>query len=300
MPVILNSANLRTLYISFSTAYSTGFGSVTPTWKRVAMEVPSSSRSNEYGWLGQFPRIREWIGDRVINSLALHDYRIKNKSWELTIGVKKDDIEDDEVGIYAPMFNEIGRATASFPDELVWPMLPLGFNTPCYDGQFFFDTDHPVLGPDGAVTSVSNFGGGSGTAWYLLDLSRAVKPIVFQNRRSFEFRRMDAPNDEVVFDRAEYRYGVDGRNNVGFGFWQLGFASKQPLTPDNYAAARAALTGMKGDYGRPLGVGAGGLVLAVPTSLEGAGRGLLASQLVNGGETNIWAGSAELLVSPWL
>lgn len=298
--MILNSANLRTLYTSFSTAYSAGFSGVAPTYSRVAMTVPSSTKSNEYGWLGQFPRIREWVGDRVINSLALHDYRIKNKSWELTVGVKRDDIEDDEVGIYAPMFTEMGRATASFPDELVWPFLAAGLNTPCYDGQFFFDTDHPVLDASGAVTSVSNFGGGSGTTWYLLDLSRAVKPIVFQNRRSFEFRRMDSPTDEVVFDRAEYRYGVDGRNNVGYGFWQLGYASKQPLTPDNYEAARAALTGMKGDYGRPLGIGATGVVLAVPNSLEGAGRRITQSQLVNGGESNPWAGTAELLVSPWL
>ena len=298
--MILNSGNLRTLYTSFSTAYQGGFDGVKPTYQRVAMTVPSSTSSNEYGWLGQFPRIREWVGDRVVNSLALHDYRIKNKKWELTIGVKKDNIEDDEVGIFSPMFQEIGRATASFPDELVWPFLAAGVSTPCYDGQFFFDTDHPVLAPDGTVTSVSNFGGGAGPTWYLLDLSRAVKPIVFQNRRSFDFRRMDAANDEVVFDRDEYRYGVDGRNNVGYGFWQLGYASKQTLNADNFEAALAALTGMKGDYGRPLGIGASGVTLVVPTSLNGAGRRVVKSTLVNGGESNPWEGAAELLVSPWL
>ena len=55
---------------------------------------------------------------------------------------------------------------------------------------------------------------------------------------------------------------------------------------------------MKGDNGRILGINPG--LLVVPPSLEGAGRKILQSQLVNGGESNPWANTAELLVVPWL
>lgn len=39
-----------------------------------------------------------------------HDYAIAEKPWELTIGVDRDDIETDNLGIYNPMFQEMGRA----------------------------------------------------------------------------------------------------------------------------------------------------------------------------------------------
>lgn len=56
--------------------------------------------------------------------------------------------------------------------------------------------------------------------------------------------RKDNPPDENVFYKREYIYGSDGRCNVGFGLWQLAYASKQPLTAENYEAARAAMMGM--------------------------------------------------------
>ncbi|MBR0643993.1 Mu-like prophage major head subunit gpT family protein [Plastoroseomonas hellenica] len=296
--MIINGTNLRSLYTGFSTAYQAGFAGAASEYGRIATTVPSSTSQNEYGWLGKFPKIREWIGPRVVHALSQHAYTIKNKRWELTIGVDVDDIEDDNLGLYNPLFTEIGRETAAFPDEHVFGVLKAGFSTACYDKQYFFDTDHPVLDADGRTISVSNSGGGAGAAWYLMDTTRALKPIVFQNRRSFEFRRMDAPTDEVRFTENQARYGVDGRNNVGFGFWQLAYGSKQPLTPENYEAARVALMEMKGDFGRPLGVKPN--LLVVPPSLGGAGREILVSERDAAGATNKWRGTAEILETSWL
>ena len=36
---------------------------IKPEWKRVAMEVPSSASAENYGWMTQVPRIREWLGE---------------------------------------------------------------------------------------------------------------------------------------------------------------------------------------------------------------------------------------------
>lgn len=297
--MLLNSTSLRSLYTGFSAAFQGGFDGVSPSWSRVSTLVESTTRQNEYGWLGQMPRVREWIGDRQVNSLGSHTYTIRNRPFELTIGVDRDDIEDDNIGIYAPMFSEMGRAAASFPDELVWPMLGAGFSTNCYDGQFFFDTDHPVLNEAGAEISVSNTGGGAGTAWYLMDVSRALKPIIFQQRKPLtNLIRKDQETDDNVFTKKEFQYGVDGRCNVGFGFWQLAYGSRQTLNPANYGAARAAMMGMRGDFGRPLGIMPG--LLVVPPSLESAAKKILNNERAANGETNEWRGTAELLVSPWL
>lgn len=296
--MLVNSANLRTLYTGFSTAFLGGFTGVEALYTRVAQVVPSATRVNEYGWLGQLPRIREWIGDRVVQNLATQGYTIRNRSFESTIAVNRDDIEDDNLGIYSPLFTEFGRQSATFPDELVWSLLLAGFSTNCFDGQFFFDTDHPVLDAVGNTQSYANTDGGSGAPWFLMDTTRAIKPIIYQSRRPFELTRMDANTDEVVFNRKEYRYGTDGRCNVGFGFPQLAWGSKQTLDAAHYEAARVGLATMKGDYGRPLGIK--GNLLVVPPQLEGAARKILNNALTTGGETNQWAGTAEVLVVPWL
>ena len=294
----INSTSLNALRVGFKTSFQGGLAQAQSQYGRVATTVPSSAKSEMYGWLGKLPRIREWIGDRLVQNLSEHDYEIKNKSFEQTIGVDRDDIDDDNLGIYAPLFSEMGMETAAHPDSLVFPLLNAGFATACYDGQYFFDTDHPVIQEDGSTASVANTDGGAGTPWFLLCTKRALKPIIYQQRKPFEFVAMDNPDDPNVFNRKEFQYGVDGRSNVGFGFWQFAWGSKQTLDAAHYATGRAAIMGMKGDHGKPLGLVPD--LLVVPPSLEGAGRQILQSQLVNGGESNQWAGTAELLVVPWL
>src|SRR5205809_2883079 len=119
-------------------------------------------------------RCREWVGDRVFNSQTTSEYTIKNKKWENSIEVDRPDIEDDKLGIYSPMIQSLGMEAKTHPDELVFAAMLAGFNTTCFDGQYFFDVDHPVLNADGVTyTTASNFGGGTGTPWFLLDTRRA-------------------------------------------------------------------------------------------------------------------------------
>lgn len=296
--MLVNAANLNSLRVGFNASFQRGLGQAQPMWNRVATEVRSTQKEQKYGWLGKIPRVREWIGPRLVQNLMQHDYAITEKPLELTVGVDRDDIETDNLGIYAPLFEEMGMSTGSEWDLMVFGLLPLGFTTECYDGQNFFDTDHPVLDEDGTPTSVSNTGGGSGTPWYLLDTRRALKPLILQKRKDFKFVSLDREQDQNVFMNKEFVYGADARANVGFGFWQMAYGSKQTLNASAYAAGRTALSGMKGDYGRPLGLMPN--LLVVPPSLESAGRKILNSDYASGGETNEWKGTAELLVVPWL
>lgn len=296
--LIVNAGTLSNLFTGYKANFSAGLGMAPSQRALVAMTVPSTTGVEEYPWLGQMPGMRKWVGDRVIHQLGLHDFRIKNEPWEDSIAVPRTYIEDDKYGIFAPMFTEMGRATAAHPEELVWGLLKNGFSERCYDGQYFFDTDHPVIQADGSVGSVSNSGGGAGTPWFLADLSRAIKPIIFQDRKKPQFVSLTSPTDPNVFNRAEFVYGVDARYNVGFGLWQMAFGSRQALTHENYAAARAALSTMKGDHGRPLGLTPTHLV--VPGNLEGVARKILINETVTGGESNEWKGTAQLVVVPWL
>jgi len=154
-----------------------------------------------------------------------------------------------------------------------------------------------VIDENGNTQSVSNFGGGAGTAWYLIDDSRALKPLIFQMRRKASFTPKTKLDDDNVFERNEYVYGVDGRWNVGFGLWQLAYASKQALDQTNLEAAIAAMGSQVGDHGRKLGIKA--KVLLVPPTLEFKAKALLAATLPNGGE-NPLANAVRVEVCPWL
>lgn len=296
--MIINSANLEALRVAFNASFNRGLGQTESLYSRIATTVPSSTKENRYGWLGKSPSMREWIGPRVVNGLAEHDYSIKNKSFEMTIGVDRDDIEDDNIGVYDPMFVELGEATSAHPDQLVWNLLAAGFATECYDGQYFFDTDHPVLDADGNPSTASNFGGGAGTAWYMLNTKRALKPIIYQERKAAEFVAKDKVTDDNVFSRKEYVYGVDSRCNVGYAFWQMAYASKDTLNATNFAAARTAMMSLKGDYGRPLGIRPD--LLVVPPSLEADAEEILKADRNAAGATNTQKGKMELLVVDWL
>lgn len=298
MSVTITRALLDNLFVGFSAKFNGALLGYKPRWDKIAMLAPSSARENHYGWLKNLKKMREWIGDRQAAALETDGYRVANKPFENTVDVSRFDIEDDQVGIYAPMFDDLGQTAAELPDQLVFALLKAGFASNCYDGQFFFDTDHPVLDANGAPTTWSNSGGGAGEGWYLLCTKRAVKPLIFQERTKPKLTRMDRDEDEQVFNQARFRYGVDARCAVGYGLPQLAYGSKQALNKANYEAARASIMSRTGDFGRPLGLVPDTLVVG-PTN-EGAARALLFAQKDAAGADNVWFNTAELIVEPLL
>ena len=296
--MLINTQNLDLVFSGFSTVYRDSFDKAPSHYSKIAITMPSSARDETYGWIGQFPNLREWIGPRHVQNLAASTFTITNRKFETTIGIKREDISDDQLGIFKPMVAEMGVAAKQHPDRLVFELLASGFAANCYDGQFYFDTDHPVIDASGAVVNVSNTGGGAGVGWYLLDTSRAVKPIIWQERETYDFQTVQRPDDPYVFMNDEYLYGVRARVNAGFGFWQFAYGSKQPLTAANYAAARAAMMGFKADGGHALGIAPNTLI--VPPSLEQAALEIVNTEYGTGGISNPWKGTAELIVTPFL
>lgn len=296
--MLINAANLDALRVGFKTSFQAGLKQAPSQWMELATRFTSTTRKNKYGWLGDVPGMRKWIGPRQIHGLNQYDYEIENDPFEETVGVDRDDISDDNLGIYAPRFESMGRAVGSSKDTLVYGTLKLGFSTECYDGQYYFDTDHKVLDENGNEQSVANTDGGAGAGWYLFDSKMPIKPLILQIRKEAEFVNMDRPNDQNVFMNKQFLYGADGRWAAGFGFWQWCWGSKQTLDKTSYRGARESLMEMKGDYGRPIGVMPDTLV--VPPSLEGEALELLNAERNAAGATNVYRNTAKLLVVPWL
>lgn len=296
--MIISSATLNALRVAFDTAFQAGLGMAPPMKDKVAMTIRSTTASNSYGWLNQLPGMREWIGARVIQNLSESSYSITNKGFEETVGVDKYDIQDDNLGQYSMLMTRLGEAAAALPEQLVWDLLKNGFTTNCFDGQNFFDTDHPIVQADGTTGTYANTDGGAGTPWFLLCTTQSVKPIIYQERQAAKFVSKDKETDDNVFSQRRFVYGVDMRCNVGYGLPQMAWGSKQTLNAANYGIARAAILSMKGDGGRPLGLVPN--LLVVPPSLESAALKILNSENNDAGATNEWKGTATPLIVPWL
>lgn len=288
---------LHALTTSLSAAFSKGLSGVKPQYLRIATVVPSSAASNTYGWLSDLPGIKEWVGDRQLAQLSQQGYTINNKTWESSIRVRRENIEDDQIGQYSVIAQAYGQQVSEFPDTLSFPMLVAGFTTLCFDGQNFFDTDHPMAG--GTYSNiVGDVETDAGEPWFLIDESQVLKPILFQDRRAFDFKSLDDLNSEHTFLKNEFLFGVDGRCNVGFGFWQTACASRAPLNTANYEKAVAVLQGMKRESGSPLGIRP--TTLVVGPKNRAAAKKVIDAQLVDGGDSNIYYKDVDIVDSPFI
>jgi phage major head subunit gpT-like protein len=102
----------------------------------------SDQESETYKFLGQVPAMREWIAGRQAKGFSGQGLTILNKHYEATLEIQKKDIRRDKTG-------QILARTQEFADrgQTHWASLlsTLLINAPtavCYDGQYFFDTDH--------------------------------------------------------------------------------------------------------------------------------------------------------------
>ncbi|EOK9972285.1 Mu-like prophage major head subunit gpT family protein [Escherichia coli] len=315
MPTPITPAMITALMTGYRSDFQAGMSMAPSQYKKIAMTVPSTSKSNTYGWLGQFPQFREWIGSRVIEKMKAYGYAIVNKTFEGTVAISRDDFEDDNLGIYSPLFQEMGRAAAVQPDELVFAALRDGISAACYDGQNFFDTEHPVypkVDGSGDAQMVSNMfvaktgsvgaqADYSGPAWYLLDCSRAVKPLIYQDRRKAELVAQTKVDEGRAFTDNEFVFGASARRNVGYGFWQMAYMMQSPLTLDALWHSWSAMREFTADGGRKLGIKPTHIV--VPTSLEKQAVQLLERELFADGNatvSNEMKGKLELVVADYL
>ncbi|MFH2504032.1 Mu-like prophage major head subunit gpT family protein [Klebsiella indica] len=301
---IVTNALVQALFKGFKNDFQKGLDIAENEYKKIATVVPSKTAQNIYAWLGQFPQMREWVGSRIIKSMKEDGYAIRNKLYEATVGFPLTAIEDDTVGVYSPAFSEAGRAAAVYPDEHIFQLLKDGENQLCYDGQNFFDEEHPVaenVDGTGTITKVSNIisdAGYTGPAWYLMDTSRALKPLIFQERIKPDIRiKNNVDSSDHLFMEDEVLTGVRARSAVGFGFWQMAIKVKAELNSENYQAACTMLEEMQADGMRPLSFK--GTLLVVPPKLKTAAKRVVKMEFISG-STNPNYNEADILSTAWV
>ncbi len=136
----LTPANLQIFFTGLSTAYQQGYEMPTPWWTQLAMEMPSDTELETYGWMDRIPKMRQWLGPRTMNNQSLRSRSVTNLDWESTQSIPRNKFLDDKLGLYRPLAQEMGWQAKKLHDQqlaLLMQANPVGF-----DGLSFFSTAH--------------------------------------------------------------------------------------------------------------------------------------------------------------
>lgn len=149
--MIVSKQALNALFVNIKTTFNKAFAATETSWQKIAMRIPSTGASNDYVWLSRFPKMRRWVAEKHIKNLQANRYVIHNDDFEATIEVRRNDIEDDNLGMVGIQAQGAGQSAAEWPDDLVFEAVNKGATEKCFDGKTFFHTAHPV-----GKTMVSN------------------------------------------------------------------------------------------------------------------------------------------------
>ncbi len=102
----------------------------------------SDQASEQYAWLDQVPALREWVGGRHARGFLENGISIENKHFESTIEIALRDLRRDKTGQIQARINELAERGNTHWASLLSTLIVNGETAVCYDGQYFFDTDH--------------------------------------------------------------------------------------------------------------------------------------------------------------
>jgi Mu-like prophage major head subunit gpT len=141
--VALNTAQATVIKRGITGRFDLGFGRVNNIfYPRIATVMPSDGADENYGFMGDMPGVREWVGDRIFKELRAGEYRIQNKTWEDSLKIDRHALDDDRLRMYGPYLENLGAEAAMHPDELLFDTILAGETDLGFDGLAFFSTSH--------------------------------------------------------------------------------------------------------------------------------------------------------------
>lgn len=149
--MLVNKEAIASVFTGLKTLFNNALTAQSGQWQATAMEVQSDAAGEDYAWLSRFPKMKKWMGSKAVKNIAAKKYYVANEDWETTIAVKRNDIEDDRLGLYRTQSQQAGESAGELHDVIVDGLKNGTFTQLCYDGQYYYDVDHPV-----GDSSVSN------------------------------------------------------------------------------------------------------------------------------------------------
>lgn len=126
-------------------------------WENHVQIVTSTTQTERYSFAGMLPKPRVFDDVRHIQGFRDFTFNVENNEYELSILVKRKDMEDDQTSEIMNRFREFGEAFGSWKNELFATLLEAGAATaPPFDdagGTTFsnFYDDTSSIGSSGTI-----------------------------------------------------------------------------------------------------------------------------------------------------
>ena len=122
--------------------YNDTFKDCPKNYLKQATVVETKNHSVDYAWLGDFPSMKEWVGDRDLKELTDHKYTISKKDWEASVTVYRDDLLFDNLGMVTPRVQNLANTVVEHYNSYIGTLITTNKN--CYDGKAFFSKTHRI------------------------------------------------------------------------------------------------------------------------------------------------------------
>lgn len=286
---VITQQVLEALRTGFNTLFKAGLGKAARVSDIFTTNVPSSTKVETYAWLTDMPIFGKWVGKKKIRQFAEKVYQLINDAYEVTVGIHKHQIQDDNLGLYNPQIAGWGEEAGALKDRLCFDALKNGHVNKCYDGKAFFATDHKI----GKNTFSNKTGDSSKEPIYFLCLNKPMKPILYQEREAPHFHMITDISNSHVFESGEYLIGGEARAAAGYTYWQLAHRFDGTLDAAAFAEIRDAFAAITNENGEKLGLRPTHVVFG--TSNFTAVKTLFDTQRLENGQDNIWFKQVQLI-----
>lgn len=161
MGTIVSTPKLNAFRTALSTRFAKAYASPRDTfYSKVCTEIPSSKKNILLAMFDMLPDLREWTDERLFHNPALHSQLVEHPHYELSMKVNADDVDDDELGSSFLEADGLAERAAEHPDRLLGEVMLNAHNLIGFDGQNFWDTDHPIDAKAGTGSQSNYFASG--------------------------------------------------------------------------------------------------------------------------------------------
>ncbi len=145
--MLINNATLEALNQGIEKAFDDSLAKTETPSDEITFTVPVSQSIVNFPFLDVCGAMREWVDKKRISNIALQKVAVTIKDWEYTLGISRNSILDDELGLYGNIAGRLARTAKLHKQDRVVYALQNGTSAtlmPNFDALATFSTSHTL------------------------------------------------------------------------------------------------------------------------------------------------------------
>ncbi len=143
----ITQGNLEAVFTGLKATFNEAVqGTENERINRLMEVVPSTSGAEQYPTATLLGDLEEVLDEVTITNIGTFVQSVPNRTFARIVQVKRNDIADDNIGVYRPGVRQLGRRAALYPLRLAAEVLPAGFTDQWIDGTTIFSDSHEWVG----------------------------------------------------------------------------------------------------------------------------------------------------------